>query len=866
MTSWDEKFGREGLTFDDVLLMPAASEVQPAEASTATRLTRSITLAIPLISAAMDTVTESRLAIAMARHGGIGVVHRNLSIEDQAAEVDRVKRSEAGMISEPVTVSPSASIAEAMALMDHFHISGVPVTDDAGHLVGIITNRDLRFVIETERSVTEAMTSEGLITAPEGTTLEQAQAILGRHRIEKLPIVDANGVLSGLITVKDIQKKIAYPHATKDHRGRLRVAAAVGASLDVMDRVAALVERGVDVLVVDTAHGHARSVIDTVAKVKANYDVDVIAGNVATGEAAAALIEAGADAVKVGIGPGCFAGDTRVLMADATYKDIDQIQPGDRVINMHGEPVTVVKAWCTGVREVIAVRHTASRQDTVVTPDHRFFVGDLSTVSAATVSSRGYANVLDRPTRLGHSKLGWQEVGTTDRVAYLSPRRINFDLPERISVNVGDVAVRSVRGAASVESTYELGYLFGTFLGDGHAFLNSNGRSEIGRASWYFGTSEAERKVALKLAAAVESITGIRPSVVDGETITTVHLYSLPWARLLAECGKRDRKHLPAKYLCSDRRYQRGLLDGLVDSDGYVAADGRICFRNTSPELAELFGILCFLLEGSFPNVTTEIGSAGGLTGVDSADCLDSITARLNVSHDKRQLDAYNIVKPLGWESLGFSMPVYDIEVDCPTHSFIADNVVVHNSICTTRVIAGIGVPQITAIFDCAQVARSQGVPIVADGGVQFSGDVAKALAAGADTVMLGNALAGVDESPGEIVVQQGERFKEYRGMGSMGAMQGRSFSKDRYFQGSVESGKVVPEGIEGRVPYKGPLANVLHQLVGGLRQAMGYCGARTVADLQDDARFIRISPASLRESHPHDVVITKEAPNYPRP
>ncbi|HVM55255.1 MAG TPA: IMP dehydrogenase [Acidimicrobiales bacterium] len=488
--SWDDKFGREGLTFDDVLLVPAASEVLPAEASTATQLTRSITLAVPLVSAAMDTVTESRLAIAMARQGGIGVIHRNLSVEDQAAEVDRVKRSESGMIIEPVTVSPDATIAEAMALMETFHISGVPVTDDAGRLVGIITNRDLRFVTETERPVTEAMTSENLITAPEGTTLEQAQEILGRHRIEKLPIVGAGGVLSGLITVKDIQKKIAYPNATKDDRGRLRVAAAVGASPDVMDRVAALVERGVDVIVVDTAHGHAQSVRDTVAKIKANYDVQLIAGNVATGDATMALIEAGADAVKVGVGPG---------------------------------------------------------------------------------------------------------------------------------------------------------------------------------------------------------------------------------------------------------------------------------------------------------------------------------------------------------------------------------------SICTTRVVAGIGVPQITAIFDCASVARRHGVPIVADGGVQFSGDVAKALAAGADTVMVGNALAGVDEAPGEIVVQQGERFKEYRGMGSMGAMQGRSFSKDRYFQGSVESGKVVPEGIEGRVPYKGPLANVLHQLVGGLRQAMGYCGARTVADLQRDGQFIRITPASLRESHPHDVVITKEAPNYPR-
>jgi IMP dehydrogenase len=486
--SFDEKFGREGLTFDDVLLVPAASEVQPAEASTSTRFTRSIELNIPLASAAMDTVTEARLAIAMARHGGIGVMHRNLSIADQAAEVDRVKRSESGMITEPVTVAPTASIADAMAVMEQFHISGVPVTDDAGRLVGIITNRDLRFVEASDRPVSEAMTSEGLVTAPRGTTLEQAKAILGEHRIEKLPIVDDNGVLSGLITVKDIQKRINYPNATKDDRGRLRVAAAVGASPDALERVAALVERGVDAIVVDTAHGHARSVLETVAKIKANFDIEVVAGNVATGEATEALIAAGADAVKVGIGPG---------------------------------------------------------------------------------------------------------------------------------------------------------------------------------------------------------------------------------------------------------------------------------------------------------------------------------------------------------------------------------------SICTTRVVAGIGVPQITAIFDCANAAREHGVPVIADGGVQFSGDVAKALAAGADTVMVGNALAGVEESPGEIVVAAGERFKEYRGMGSLGAMQGRSFSKDRYFQGSVESGKVVPEGIEGRVPYKGPIANVLHQLVGGLRQAMGYCGARSIPDLQANGRFIRITPASLRESHPHDVVITKEAPNY---
>lgn len=488
--SFEEKFGREGLTFDDVLLVPSASAVLPSEASTASSLTRNIVMEIPLVSAAMDTVTEARLAIAMARLGGLGVIHRNLSIEDQATEVDKVKRSESGMINDPITVRPDSSVADVMQIMAHYHISGVPVSDEGGKLVGIITNRDLRFEHPSERPVSEVMTSTGLVTAPEGTSLEEAKTLLSRHRVEKLPIVDSSGLIRGLITVKDIQKRIDYPNATKDRSGRLMVAAAVGTGPDNMDRVAALSERGVDVVVVDTAHGHARSVIETVAKIKANFQIDVVAGNVATAEATEALVEAGADAVKVGIGPG---------------------------------------------------------------------------------------------------------------------------------------------------------------------------------------------------------------------------------------------------------------------------------------------------------------------------------------------------------------------------------------SICTTRVVAGIGVPQITAIYDCSRVASRRGIPIIADGGVQFSGDIAKALAAGASVVMLGNALAGVDESPGDIVVHQGERFKEYRGMGSLGAMQGRSFSKDRYFQGSVESGKVVPEGVEGTVSYKGPLANVVHQLVGGLRQAMGYCGTATIAELAANGRFMRVSPASLRENHPHDVTITKEAPNYRR-
>ncbi len=484
-----EKFVGLGLTFDDVLLVPAQSDVLPTSVNTATRLTRSISLAIPVLSAAMDTVTEARMAIALAREGGIGIIHRNLSIEEQVGEVDKVKRSESGMIVEPVTLPPDAPVREALAVMERYHISGVPITEEGGRLVGILTNRDLRFVDDVEQPVGAVMTSEDLITAPAGTTLEQAQSILHRHRVEKLPVVDERGYLTGLITVKDIQKKIQFPHATKDAKGRLRVGAAVGVGADAEERAAALVHAGVDLLVVDTAHGHSVSVLHMVEKIKRSFRVDVMAGNVATGAATEALIVAGADAVKVGVGPG---------------------------------------------------------------------------------------------------------------------------------------------------------------------------------------------------------------------------------------------------------------------------------------------------------------------------------------------------------------------------------------SICTTRVVAGVGVPQVTAVLDCARAAGRHDVPVIADGGLQYSGDIAKAIAAGADAVMLGSLLAGVDESPGEVVLYQGERFKEYRGMGSIGAMKSRSFSKDRYFQegiGNIQ--KLVPEGIEGRVAYKGPLSNLVYQMVGGLRSAMGYVGAPDIPTLQRDTRFVRITAAGLRESHPHDIVITREAPNY---
>ena len=484
------------LTFDDILLVPRHSDVVPTQVDVTTRLTRNIRLNVPLVSAAMDTVTESRLAIAMAQHGGLGVIHKNLSSDEQASEVDRVKRSESGMIVDPITLSPTHRIFEALDLMQKYRISGVPITVDGskeGRLVGILTNRDLRFETNVNRPISEVMTHENLITVPVGTTLDSARQILHQHKVEKLLVVDHDYRLKGLITVKDIQKAVKYPLASKDPLGRLRCGAAVGIARDTIDRAEALVAASVDVLVVDTAHAHSQGVLDMVRILRRRFpDVDLVAGNVATADATEALIALGVDAVKVGIGAG---------------------------------------------------------------------------------------------------------------------------------------------------------------------------------------------------------------------------------------------------------------------------------------------------------------------------------------------------------------------------------------SICTTRVIAGIGVPMITAVLECARAAAPHGVPVIADGGIRFSGDITKAIAVGASTTMIGNLVAGTDESPGELILYQGRSFKEYRGMGSIGAM--RRGSKDRYFQDEFDldapggSDKLVPEGIEGRVAHKGSVAAMVHQLVGGLRAGMGYCGARTIPILQRDAKLIRITPAGARESHVHDVAITKEAPNY---
>ena len=543
-------FGMIGLTYDDVLLLPGETDVIPSEADTTSRLTRAISIRIPLVSAAMDTVTESRMAVAMARQGGIGVLHRNLSVADQAHQVDLVKRSESGMVSDPVTVGPEATLSELDALCGKYRVSGLPVVDDERRLLGIITNRDLRFVARADYAtlrVREVMTAEPLITAPVGIARADAAALLAKHKVEKLPLLDDAGRLAGLITVKDFVKSEQFPQATKDGEGRLVVGAAVGFFGDAWDRAVALVEAGVDVLVVDTANGHARLMLDMVRRIKADpatRHVQVIGGNIATREGAQALVDAGVD----------------VLVVD-----------------------------------------TANGQ-----------------------------------------------------------ARLMLDMVRRLKA---DPATREVQ-------------------------------------------------------------------VIGGNIAT--------------------------------REGAQALVDAGVDA--------------------------------------VKVGVGPG-------------------------------------------------------------------SICTTRVVAGVGVPQVTAINEAAKACKPAGVPVIGDGGLQYSGDIAKALVAGADTVMLGGLLAGCDESPGDLVFVNGKQYKRYRGMASLGAMQSRgdrrSYSKDRYFQGDLGDDEIITEGIEGQVPYRGPLAAVAHQLVGGLHQSMFYVGARTIPDLQARGRFVRITPAGLKESHPHDVQMISEAPNY---
>lgn len=930
---------KEGLTFDDVLLVPAYSDILPNEVDTSTLFSRNIPLNIPLCSSAMDTVTEANLAIALAQQGGIGVIHKNLSIKQQAEEVDKVKRSESGMIVDPVTIRDNALVAEALSIMERFKISGVPVVNENGFLVGIITNRDLRFETRFDIPVSEVMTPQPLVTVPVGTTLDEAKGKLQKHRIEKLLVVDEDGHLKGLITVKDIQKAIRYPLAAKDDLGRLRCAAAIGATGDFLERAQALVNSRVDAIVIDTAHGHSSRVLEAVKKVKAKFGVEVIAGNVATAEATKALIEAGVDAVKVGIGPGsiCLNPKALVLMHDNSIKQICDVQLGEKVITHLGHARMVTKTYRRKFQgEMIEINAAGCPDKVQATPNHEFLAvtfdvpdkirkksgakyyfskpkynkglrwvraDELKTQDVLVVPKQKYDaeicffDLLDAVSHYNYdNEMIW---------ASKPSKNINeenyFQIAERFATTPGVIGTivtkkRKLVDKLSTEINQYLAEtncqreilpdkinrfifldqnlmrLIGYFTAEGYTIGEENNRQ------LRFAFNENETDFHEDVKNLVEKIFGYDKTTFRQTTRHAVevmihnHAIAKFFESLLPK-GAVDKK-LPEFVLNQSQKNLKQFLIGALRGDGSLKDARRIGYKTASPHLAhqiaEIFMRLGYLasIQSYTPKNANHSATYYVRIGGEQAKRFaaefselnlgfpENIASRQDVFSDEDYFYvAIRSVKTLENQEL----EVFNLEVE-EDHTYIANRVAVHN--CTTRVVTGAGVPQITAIDECVNAAKGTGVPIIADGGIKFSGDVSKAIVAGADCVMIGSLFAGTAESPGEMILFQGRTFKSYRGMGSIGAM--KQGSSDRYAQeGTVNDSKYVPEGIEGRVAYKGTLSDMVTQLVGGLKSGMGYTGCKNIKEMQEKAKFIRITSAGLRESHVHDVIITKEAPNY---
>lgn len=930
----------EALTFDDVLLVPAYSEILPTETETATRLTRKINLNVPIISSAMDTVTEAPMAIAIAQQGGIGVIHKNLPIEAQHDEVDKVKRSESGMIVDPVTMTPDRKIHEALGVMKRYKISGVPIVQEDGRLVGILTNRDLRFENRQDLTLAEVMTKDNLITVPVGTTLREAEGILQRHRVEKLLVVDENYRLKGLITVKDIQKAIKYPNAAKDDLGRLRCAAAIGATGDFLERATELVKARVDVLAIDTAHGHSSRVIEAVKTVKQRFpEIELIAGNVATAAGTKALIDAGADAVKVGIGPGsiCLSGEALILMSDSSIKPIAEVRLGESVVTHKGRVRPVTKTYRRSYQGDLVTLNVGGCPDKLrVTPNHEFLAvtfdvpeeirakngakyffstkkynsglrwvraDQLKPQDVVVIPKRKYvpeAKVFDLAAVVPHyraddlsiwankpsrnfNRENYHELaarfGTTARVIgtiVTERRNVNDELNTNINAYLEQTDyirfMQPVKLNRFIALNADLMRLIGYYVAEGYCAGNSNNR----QARFAFGQHEAAYVEDVRCL--VGAIFGYRETTANPtprhalEARVNNHAVAKFFESLIPSGA--PNKKLPEFVLNQTPECLRQLLIGALRGDGCLKDPRRIAYKTSSPHLAhqiaEIFTRLGYLPSVQSYQSKVEDWSTTYHVRIGGAQCArfatefpelglqypDSIDARQDYFADEDHI--YVPVLSVELES-DQNLEVFNLEV-AEDHTYIANRVAVHN--CTTRVVSGAGVPQITAIAEAVRGATGSGVPIIADGGIKYSGDITKAIATGADVVMIGSLLAGTDESPGEIILYQGRNFKTYRGMGSLAAM--KEGSKDRYGQESEEmESKLVPEGIEGRVTYKGSLAALIGQLVGGLRAGMGYTGCRTIGELQQNARFIKISSASLKESHVHDVVITKEAPNY---
>jgi len=857
---------REALSYDDVLLVPKFSNIfSRKQVETSTHLTRNIKLNIPIISSNMDSVTESSMVIAMARQGGLGIIHRYLSVEDQVNEVLKVKRSEAIVIERPYTLTPDHMIRDARNLMNEKKISGIPIVDNVGRYVGILTSKDLMFEDNILKSISEIMTTkENSITALPDINSGVARDIFKENKIEKLPLVDRTGMLRGLITSKDIMKNDIYPLASKDSKGRLLVGAAIGVKGDYLDRAEALINSGCDILCVDVAHGHHENVIQTIKAIKDRFgDVPLIAGNVATSEGTLDLINAGADCIKVGVGGGCFAAGTRILMSNGIYKNIEDIKSGEKIINKNGKSVNVKNAFCTGVKLVHKIRSSIFYQPTFVTLNHSYWVGDLNTISIATLQSRGYAKLLEVQSKTipKSSKYKWKEVKDLKQDVLLIPKEIQFELENDFKITLNKRVSGNAKSGIKydidsvLKPNYDLGYIFGTFLGDGtaHQGANKKNNSHVGSARWFFGLEELD--IAEKLSKSINNIFKKEAKIVYSKKNTIdVRFFYKPFADFLQAFGKKHNKYLPNQYLINNREYLTGLLHGLIDSDGYLEDGGRIAFYNSSKKLIELFSIVNYILTGVFPNCEKEKIDMGNLKGTKIENIKPSYTARIINTGEKRLTKNYQLAKILENKETNQSVPVYDLEIDCPTHSFIANNAIVHNSICVTRIVAGSGIPQFTAVLDSAKVAHEVGIPVIADGGIKQAGDITKALGAGASCVMLGNMLAGTDESPGQTIIKNGRKFKIYRGMAGFGA----NMSKRQRENINDDLSDVVPEGVEGIVPYRGNVSEVVFQLIGGLKSGMSYAGAHTIYELWKNAEFIKMTSSGIKESQAHDIDLLK--------
>jgi IMP dehydrogenase/GMP reductase len=604
---------------------------------------------------------------------------------------------------------------------------------------------------------------------------------------------------------------------------RYRIGVSIGIGSKAFDLASKLIEFGARIVCIDIAHGDHNDCLNTINDIKKSFpNVLLIAGNIATASGAQNLYDSGADVVKCGIGGGCFAAGTRILMANGCYKNIEEIKPGDRVINMNGHAVNVKAAFSTGVKKVSKIRHTLSHKNTYVTPDHRFYVGDLNSVTKQTIQNHGYAKLLATPTRFGESKLKWKQIGEVKQDTLLMPKNINFELSKYFEIKLNKRSGGNQKGFiyeldAVLEPSYELGYTFGTFLGDGCASCAVHNNSHIDSVHWYFGKNELD--IANKLAECIKKLFKKDIKVEEQENIITCSFYYKPFADFLFGFGKKNEKHLPHQYLINDKQYLQGISDGLIDSDGHIEKCGRTRLTNTSEQITELFGIITYLLSGILPNKTNR--------GVQ--------TGNLNIEnfHENHQIS-----KLLEYTETDIETEVFDLTIDCDTHSFIANNAIVHNSLCTTRVETGNGVPQLTALEEVyEQSDRGKKFKIIADGGIRNAGDAIKALVF-SHAVMLGNVLAGTDEAPGQTITVDGQTYKTYAGS---------STHKINHI-----------EGVTGLVPSKGPVKKVLEHLLDGIRSGCSYQGAHNLDELRKDPEFVLISNAGLTESKPHDIIVLR--------